>query len=99
MQQLHSQAGTPFEEVQLDPMLLAYDGRVHPDIDPTALQQQGYRNGHPNMVDEKYNQHNLESLLELGNSNDEYRNGSWQSDPTISTLEQESEFEKWIGEH
>ncbi|KAH7343134.1 hypothetical protein BKA66DRAFT_434507 [Pyrenochaeta sp. MPI-SDFR-AT-0127] len=98
MQQLHSNSGTPFDEGQLDPILLAYDGRAHSDIDPTALQQHGFRNGHPNMVDGRYDHHSLDSILELGNPHDEYRTGSWQSDPTMSSLEQESEFDKWMGE-
>lgn len=97
MQQLHSQASTSFDDGQLDPMLLAYGG-THSDMDPSALQHHGCRHGPSSMVDEKLTQHDLDSLLEFGAPHDEYRSGAWQSDPTMTSLDQESEFDKWMGE-
>jgi hypothetical protein len=97
LQQLHSHASTPFDEGQLDPMLMAYDVGNHSDIDPTALQHNGFRNGYQDVLDEKLDQHNIDSLLQL--PHDDYHSGSWQSDPTMVSLEQESEFDKWMGEH
>jgi hypothetical protein len=99
MQRLQSHVGTPFDEGQLDPMLLAYDGGNHSDIDPAALQQNVYRNGHSDMLDVMLDSHDIDSLLELPPAHDEYHVGSWQSDPTMASLEQESEFDKWLGEH
>ena len=99
MQQLSSNGGTPFDEGQLDPMLLAYDGGSASDIDPVALQHHSFRNGHANMVDEKFEQHGLENLLDLGNPRDEYHSGSWQSDPNMASLEEESEFDQWMRDH
>jgi hypothetical protein len=46
------------------------------------------------MQEERLEQHNLGGLLDL--PPDEYQ--SWQSDPTMVSLEQESEFDKWMGE-
>jgi len=97
MQQMHSHVGAPFEDGQLDPMLLAYDGS-HSDIDPNALQH-GYRNGHGIMLDAKLEQHDINSLLEMSPTRNDYHSGPWQSDPTMVSLEQESEFDKWMGEH
>jgi hypothetical protein len=97
LQQLHSHASTLFDDGQLDPMLLAYGGGNHSDINPTALSQNGFRNGHQNILDEKLDQHNIDNLLQM--PHDDYHPGSWQSDPTMVALEQESEFEKWMGEH
>ncbi|KAF1943276.1 HMG box protein [Clathrospora elynae] len=96
LMQLHSHAGTPFDEGQLDPMLLAYDGRNHSGINPAALQQNGPQTGHSEMLDDKLNQYRLDSLLEL--PHDDYHSGSWQSDLNMVFLEQESEFDKWMGE-
>jgi hypothetical protein len=91
---LQSDLGTPFDEGQLDPMLLAYDGGNHSDIDPAALQNNVYQNVHPEMQGDRLEQHNLGGLLDL--SPNEYQ--SWQSDPNMVSLEQESEFDKWMGE-
>lgn len=98
MQQLQSHTGTPFDEGQLDPMLLAYDGGHRPEMDPMTLRH-GFRNGHAGMLDVKLEHHDIDSLLELSPAQVEYRSGSWQSDPTMASLEQESEFDKWMGEH
>jgi hypothetical protein len=98
MQQLQSQSGTPFDDGQLDPMLLAYHGGGHSELDTTGLPH-GYRNGHPDMIHPKLEQHDIDSLLDMSPTQDEYRTNSWQSDPTMVSLEQESEFDKWMGEH
>jgi hypothetical protein len=96
MQQLHSHGNAPFNEGQLDPILLAYDGSHHSDVDQTALQH-GYRNGHPGMLGAKLEHHDIDSLLDMSPTHNEYRSGPWQSDPTMVSLEQESEFDKWMG--
>tara|TARA_R110002003_G_scaffold106_15_gene8846 strand:- start:22898 stop:24292 length:1395 start_codon:yes stop_codon:yes gene_type:complete len=98
MQQLQSQSGTPFDDGQLDPMLLAYHGGGHSELDTTGLPH-GYRNGHPDMIHPKLEQHDIDSLLDMSPTQDEYRTSSWQSDQTMVSLEQESEFDKWMGEH
>ena len=46
------------------------------------------------MQGDRLEQHNLGGLLDL--SPNEYQ--SWQSDPNMVSLEQESEFDKWMGE-
>jgi hypothetical protein len=98
MQQLQSQTGTPFDEGQLDPMLLAFDGGHQQAGSDSAPLHHGFRNGHANgMLDTKIDHHDIESLLELSPAQDEYRTGAWQSDPTMASLEQESEFDKWMG--
>jgi hypothetical protein len=89
---------TSFDDGQLDPMLLAYDGSHHSDIDPTSLQH-AYRGGHPSMLDAKLDQHDIDSLLDISQTRNDYHTGPWQSDPTMVSLEQESEFDKWMGEH
>jgi len=98
MQQLQSHAGTPFDEVQLDPMLLAFDGgHQQGEIEHAALHH-GFRNGHTNgMLDSRPNHHDIDSLLELSPAQEEYRTSQWQPDPTMASLEQESEFDKWMG--
>lgn len=93
LQQLHPNVGTPFDEGQLDPMLLAYDGGNRSDIDPAALQQNDFPN--PNMgMQEALAQHDLDNFLDL--PQDEYQ--SWQPDPAMVSLEEESQFDKWMGE-
>lgn len=94
MQQLHPSGNTSFEDGQLDPMLLYGGG--HSDINPTALQHHAYRTGQVAMPDEKLSQQDLDSLIEFSS---DYHSGSWQSDPTMTSLDQESEFDKWMGEH
>ena len=95
--QLQPQVATPYDEGQVDPLLLVYDGGHRSEVDPAALQQD-YRNGYSNMIDERYNQQEIDRLLEIEHGHDSY-NSSWQSDPTMSSLDQESEFDKWVGEH
>lgn len=99
LMQLHSQATTPFNDGQLDPMLMAYEGMSHGELDPLALQHNDYRNGHSLLLDEELNPQNIDNLLELAPSHEERHNETWQSDPTMVSLEHESEFDKWIGEH
>jgi hypothetical protein len=96
MQQLHSQAGTSFDQGQLDPMLLAYDGGNHSGMNPTALQHHEFRNGQPEMLEEKLDAETMDSLLDLPPSHNNYPTGAWQSDLTMGSLEQESEFDKYM---
>lgn len=95
MQQYPSHGTTAFDDGQLDPMLMAY-ASGHANMDPSTFQQ-GYRPCPLGVVDERLGQQDLDNLLEFGASHDEFRNSSWQSDPTIATVDQESEFEKWMG--
>jgi len=50
------------------------------------------------MIDDKYDQQEIDRLLEIEHAHDNY-NHSWQSDPAMASLDQESEFDKWVGEH
>jgi hypothetical protein len=87
MQQLHSHAGSRYENGQVDPMLLAYHGGQL-DIP--------YRGSQSSMSGEQ--PHGMERAMELRPTHDDY-NPSWQSDPTMSSLNPESEFDKWVGDH
>ena len=95
MQQYQGHGGPGFEgQQQLDPVLLAFDGS-HAEISPTMLQH-SYRN--PGMLDGKLEQQDFANLLQITPTHDEYRSGPWQPDPTMVSLEGESEFEKhWMG--
>lgn len=95
MQQMHSQGGTPYEEGHLDPLLLGFEGGHSNDVEGLTMQHPGFGSGHPNMINEKL-QHN--GLLALGNPHEEYQIAAWQSDPTMASMEQESEFEQWMRE-
>lgn len=96
MQHLQPQAGSPFENDQLDPMLLVYDGGHQQEMEQAPMHHD-FRNGHANgMLDNKVDNHDIDSLLELSPSQVEYRDPSWQPDPTMASLEQESEFDKWM---
>jgi len=97
MSQLQPQATTPFDDGQVDPLLLAYDGSHRSGVEPVALHHD-YRSGYSAMIDEKYGQQEIDRLLEIEHAHDSY-NSAWQSDPTMSSLDQESEFDKWVGEH
>ena len=97
LNQLQPQVATSFNEGQVDPLLLAYDGGHRSEMAPAALQQD-YRSGYTSLIDEKYDQQEIDRLLEIEHTHDSY-NSSWQSDPTMSSLDQESEFDKWVGEH
>lgn len=88
IQQMQSQNGTPFDDGQLDPMLLAYEGGVNSDVDPNTMQQHGYRNEH-HVIDDR-----IDHLLNMPNHAE-----TWQSDPNMVSLDHESEFDKWMGEH
>jgi hypothetical protein len=85
--ELHPNMCTSVDEGQVDLTLLAY-GDSHSDIDPASLQ-------HGQMsLQEAVAQHNLDDLLGL--QTDDYQ--AWQSDPTLVSFEQESEFDKWIAD-
>lgn len=88
----------PFDEAQVDPILLAF-GSTGTNIDPTSLQHHGYQNNYSGMLDGRTNYQELDSLLNLGISQDEYRTSGWQPDPAMTPLEPDSEFDKWMGEH
>jgi hypothetical protein len=89
MQQLGSHAGSPYENGQVDPMLLAFNGGQHSDM------QHGYRGSQSGLGGE---QHGIEGMLELQSAHNEYHT-AWQSDPTMSSMGPESEFDKWVAEH
>lgn len=91
---LHGHTESSFDEGQVDPLLLAYDGGHRSDVDAATLQHD-YRQGYSNLLD---NQQGIDRLLEIEHAHDSYNN-SWQSDPAMSSLDQESEFDKWVGEH
>ncbi|KAI8936420.1 hypothetical protein NX059_006827 [Plenodomus lindquistii] len=95
MQQYSSHRNTPFEDGQVDPMLLGYPSG-HSDLDSSTLQQ-NYRSGPSGAVDDGLGQHDFETLLGLGNANEDYRtNAQWQGDPSMSTVEESSQFENWM---
>lgn len=94
MQQLSPHTGQCFDGQQLDPMLLAYDGSHHSDLSPTMLQH-SYRSA--GMLDGKLEQHDIDALLQISPTRNEYHSGPWQSDPTMISLEEGPEFEKWVG--
>lgn len=83
MNQLQPQVSASFNEGQVDPLLLTYDGGHHPEVDPVALGQDYY--GHQEM----------DRLLGIEQNHESY-SSAWQSDPTMSSLDQESEFDKWV---
>lgn len=93
LRQFHPSTSAPIDEGQLDSMLLAYRGS-HSDIDPASLQPSDFQDSQLGMQ-EALAHHDLDDLLDL--PHDEYP--AWQSDPTMVSLEQESEFDKWIGDH
>ena len=97
MQQLQTDADTPLGEHQVDPMLLAYDGDGHPNMG-TAVQHPEFHHGHMGMMDRELDQHSVDSLLAAGHGNDVFHTGPWQPDPHMAQLDQESEFEKWMGD-
>ncbi|KAF2131468.1 HMG box protein [Dothidotthia symphoricarpi CBS 119687] len=90
--------GTSFEEGQMDPILLTYDVGNLADINSGAVQHHGWRAGYANMFDEKLEQRSFDNLLDLTPTRSEFPSGCWQSDPAMVSLEQESEFDKWMGE-
>ncbi|KAF2120762.1 hypothetical protein BDV96DRAFT_484852 [Lophiotrema nucula] len=94
LQHLHpSQAGTPLgEEGQVDPMLLAYEGGHQHELKPTMVQHPEFRNGHLTELDQ-------ESVHSLIHPHDDFHTDAWHSDPAIASLEQGSEFDKWMDEH
>ncbi|KAF2869974.1 HMG box protein-like protein [Massariosphaeria phaeospora] len=98
MQQLHSHAGTPMDEPQVDPMLLAFDVGQHHDVGGVLSQHPEFQNGHMGMIERELDQDSVHSLLGTGSSYDDFHPDSWHQDPNMAPLEQESEFEKWMGD-
>ncbi|KAJ4296449.1 hypothetical protein N0V90_006494 [Kalmusia sp. IMI 367209] len=97
LQQLHSHDVTPLGgEPQVDPMLLAFDGSHHHDV-VVATGHPDFRNGHMAILDRELDQHSVDSFIGAAQGHEEYRTESWQPDPSMP-MEQESEFEKWMGE-
>lgn len=84
MQPYPSHGNTTLTDGQLDPMLLPYAGG-HAETNPLALQH-AYPSAPPGSDSDKLPSNDFDNLL-----------GSWQSDPTLGTLEPESEFEQWLG--
>ncbi|KAF2639757.1 HMG box protein-like protein [Massarina eburnea CBS 473.64] len=101
MQQLHSHSSTPLGgESQVDPMLLAFDDGHH-NVGAVPVQHPEFRNGHMSMIDRELDHHGVDGLINGGSGQEEYRPDPWQPDPSMGTMEQESEFDKWglIGDH
>jgi hypothetical protein len=96
MQQLHSHNGTPLDEHQVDPMLLAFHGGHHQDIDRGMVQHPAFSNGHMDMMDRELDHGSVHSLLGQQSSDDEFHSGTWHQDPNMGPMEQGSEFEKWM---
>jgi hypothetical protein len=100
MQHLHSHVGTPLgEEGQVDPMLLAYDGPRHSTMEPTMVTHHGLANGHMGMMTREYDQDSVHSFLGQEPPHEEFQADHWQSDPNLASMEQGSEFEKWMDDH
>jgi hypothetical protein len=97
MEQLRSHSGTPIGEAQVDPMLLAFDGGQHHDMGAT-VQHPEFQGGHMGMMDRDLDQHSVDSFLAAGHGQEAFHAGSWQPDPNVGQVEQESEFEKWMGD-
>ncbi|KAF2686552.1 hypothetical protein K458DRAFT_415900 [Lentithecium fluviatile CBS 122367] len=97
MQQMHSNAGTPLGEAQVDPMLLAYDGGHHHDVGAT-VQHPEFQNGHMGIMERELNQQSVDSLIAAGHGQEVFHPASWQPDPHMGHIDQESEFEKWMSD-
>lgn len=96
MQHLHSHGGTPLgDEGQVDPMLLAFDGSHHQDMEPAMLQHPEFRNHHLGLMERELEEESVHSLL-TNEAHDEFHNENWHHDPHMSSMEQGSEFEKWM---
>jgi hypothetical protein len=100
MQHLHSHVGTPLgEERQVDPMLLAFDGPRHQDMEATLMQPPGFRNGHMDMMGRDFDQDSVHSFLQAEPSPEDFKSEQWQHDPSLASMDQGSEFEKWMDDH
>ena len=98
LQQLHSHAGTPLGEPQVDPMLLAFDGGHPHELDIAATHPE-FRNGHMALMERELDGHSVDSFMGAPQSHEEYRTEAWQPDPTMGPMEPpESEFDKWLGD-
>ncbi|KAF2279488.1 uncharacterized protein EI97DRAFT_177958 [Westerdykella ornata] len=96
MQHLHSAVGTPLsQDGQVDPMLLAYDGG-HPDME-SSMMSSSFQSGHLDEFDRDMHPHTDQSFL--ASSEDDFHTEHWHPDPTMITMEQGSEFEKWMEDH
>lgn len=100
IQQFYSHTGTPLgDDHQVDPMLLAFDGGNSQDTDPTMALQPEFRNGHL-IMERELDQAGVNSLLGTTNpSHDDFHTEPWHADPTITSLEPGSEFDKWMDDH
>lgn len=100
MQHLHSHVGTPLgDEGQVDPMLLAYEGPRHPEMEPSMAPHHALPNGHMGMMTREYDQDSVHSFLGQEPPHEEFHSDHWQSDPNMASMEQGSEFEKWMDDH
>jgi hypothetical protein len=96
MEQFRSHSGTPLGEVQVDPMLLSLNGGHDVGI---AVQHPEFQNGHMEMMDREFDQHDVDSFAAMEHGQEAFHPRSWQPDPSVGQVEQESEFEKWMGDH
>lgn len=100
LMQLHSHASTPLgDDSQVDPMLLAFDGGHHHDVGPAVAQHPEFRNGHIGMIERELGQDSVNNLLVAAAAHEEFHPEAWQHDPNMAPMEEESEFEKWMGDH
>ncbi|KAF1968604.1 hypothetical protein BU23DRAFT_479709 [Bimuria novae-zelandiae CBS 107.79] len=98
LQQMHSHAGTPLGEPQVDPMLLAFDGGHHHELGAAATHPE-FRNGHMFLMDRELDGHSVDNFMGASAAHEEYHTEAWQPDPTMGPMEPpESEFEKWMGD-
>ncbi len=97
--QLPSHTRLPFSEGPFDPLLLSYENGAYSHVDPAALQQHEFRNGRASKAEEEMAQYNFENILEMQPQHYEYQVGTWHSDQAMAPMEQELEFDKWMGEH
>lgn len=99
LQQMHSHTGTPLGESQVDPMLLAFDGGQHHELN-VAVSHPEFRNGHMAMLERELDGHSVDSFIGgPPQSHEEYHSEAWQPDPTMGPMEPpESEFDKWLGD-
>lgn len=86
MQHLHSGVGTPLDDGQVDPMLLAFDGTRQAGMEPGM--QSDFKTDHIEA--------NMDRLLGSQPTHEGYHAEQWQADPTLAPVEQGSEFEKWM---
>lgn len=100
--QMHSHSGTPGpNEPQVDPMLLAFDDQLreaasHPGEGLPGIEQHPeFGNGHFGMMERGLDQESVHNYP----AHDEYRPETWQVDTSVVSMEQGSEFDKWMDDH